>query len=33
LPDVVVGAPRDLTVKVQLRGPATNGAVIKIAAP
>ena len=33
LPDVVVGAPRDLTVKVQLRGPATNGAIIKIAAP
>lgn len=33
LPDVVVGAPRDLSVKVQLRGPATNGAIIKIAAP
>lgn len=33
LPDTVIGAPRDLTVKVQLRGPASNGAVIKIAAP
>lgn len=33
LPDNVVGAPRDLTLKVQLRGPASNGAVIKIAAP
>ena len=33
LPDNVVGAPRDLSVKVQLRGPATNSAVIKIAAP
>ena len=33
LPDVVVGAPRDLSVKVQLRGPATNSAIIKIAGP
>jgi hypothetical protein len=33
LPDNVVGAPRDLSVKVQLRGPASNGAIIKIAAP
>ena len=33
LPDVVVGAPRDLSVKVQLRGPASNSAIIKIAAP
>jgi Bacterial Ig-like domain (group 3)/Calx-beta domain/FG-GAP-like repeat len=33
LPDIVVGAPRDLFVKVQLRGPASNQAVIKIAAP
>ncbi len=33
LPDNVIGAPRDLSVKVQLRGPASNSAVIKIAAP
>jgi hypothetical protein len=33
LPDNVVGAPRDLFVRVQLRGPASNQAVIKIAAP
>jgi hypothetical protein len=33
LPDNVVGAPRDLFVKVQVRGPASNPAVIKIAAP
>lgn len=33
LPDNVVGAPRDLSVKVQLRGPASNRAIIKIAAP
>jgi hypothetical protein len=33
LPDNVVGAPRDLFVKVQVRGPASNQAVIKIAAP
>lgn len=33
LPDNVVGAPRDLSIKVQLRGPASNQAVIKIAAP
>jgi hypothetical protein len=33
LPDAVIGAPRDLFFKVQLRGPASNQAVIKIAAP
>ena len=33
LPDNVVGAPRDLFVSVQLRGPASNQALIKIAAP
>ena len=33
LPNNVVGAPRDLFVKVQLRGPASNQAVIKIAGP
>lgn len=33
LPDNVIGAPRDLHVKVTLRGPGTNEAVIKIAAP
>lgn len=33
LPETVVGAPRDLFFKVQLRGPASNEAVIKIAAP
>ncbi|HEU4712969.1 MAG TPA: choice-of-anchor Q domain-containing protein [Pyrinomonadaceae bacterium] len=33
LPDSVIGAPRDLRVKVTLRGPGTNEAVIKIAAP
>ncbi|HEU4934527.1 MAG TPA: FG-GAP-like repeat-containing protein [Pyrinomonadaceae bacterium] len=33
LPDIVVGAPRDLSVRVQLRGPASNSAIIKIAAP
>jgi hypothetical protein len=33
LPDDVVGAPRDLSLKVQLRGPATDSAIIKIAAP
>ena len=33
LPEIVVGAPRDLFFKVQLRGPASNEAVIKIAAP
>jgi hypothetical protein len=33
LPDNVVGAPRDLSVRIQLRGPASNPAVIKIAAP
>jgi hypothetical protein len=33
LPDSVVGAPRDLWVRVQLRGPASNKASIAIAAP
>jgi hypothetical protein len=33
LPDGVVGAPRDLKVMVQLRGLASNKAVIKIAGP
>src|SRR5262249_39895517 len=33
LPDAVIGAPRDLFVKVTLRGPSTNEAIIKIAAP
>jgi hypothetical protein len=33
LPDSVIGAPRDLFVKVTLRGPSTNEAFIKIAAP
>jgi CSLREA domain-containing protein len=33
LPDSVIGAPRDLRVKVTLRGPGTNEAFIKIAAP
>ena len=33
LPDDVIGAPRDLFVKVTLRGPSTNEAFIKIAAP
>jgi hypothetical protein len=33
LPDNVVGAPRDLTVKVGLRGAVSNQAVIKIGAP
>ena len=33
LPDNVVGAPRDLHVKVTLRGPSSNEAFIKIAAP
>lgn len=33
MPDNVIGAPRDLSVKVQLRGPASNSAIIKIAAP
>ncbi|HKY44257.1 MAG TPA: Calx-beta domain-containing protein, partial [Pyrinomonadaceae bacterium] len=33
LPDNVIGAPRDLRVKVTLRGPGTNEAFIKIAAP
>ena len=32
LPDSVIGAPRDLRVKVILRGPGTNEAVISIAA-
>ena len=33
LPDSVIGAPRDLRLKVTLRGPSTNEAFIKIAAP
>jgi hypothetical protein len=33
LPDDVVGAPRDLWVKVGLRGAVSNKAIIKIAAP
>ena len=33
LPENVVGAPRDLWVKVGLRGPFSNSAIIKIAAP
>jgi hypothetical protein len=33
LPDNVIGAPRDLLVKVTLRGPGSNEAFIKIAAP
>jgi hypothetical protein len=33
LPDNVIGAPRDLRVKVTLRGPGSNEAFIKIAAP
>lgn len=33
LPDNVVGAPRDLLVRVQLRGPASNKASIAITAP
>jgi hypothetical protein len=33
LPDAVTGAPRDLFVKVQLHGPGSNEAVIKISGP
>jgi hypothetical protein len=33
LPDSVVGAPRDLWVKVGLHGPFSNSAVVRIAAP
>lgn len=33
LPDNVIGAPRNLWVKVQLRGPASNQGTIRIAAP
>jgi CSLREA domain-containing protein len=33
LPESVIGAPRDLRVKVTLRGPGSNEAFIKIAAP
>ena len=33
LPDNIIGAPRDLRVKVTLRGPGSNEAFIKIAAP
>jgi Big-like domain-containing protein len=33
LPDSVVGAPRDLWLKVSLRGPFSNRGIIRIAAP
>ena len=33
LPDTVLGAPRDLFVKVSLRGPASNPGRIRIATP
>jgi hypothetical protein len=33
LPDNVIGAPRDLRVKVTLRDRISNEAIIKIAAP
>lgn len=33
LPDNVIGAPRDLWIRVQLRGPASNKASIAIASP
>ena len=33
LPDSVIGAPRDLLVKVTLHGSSTNEAFIKIGAP
>ena len=33
LPDNVIGAPRDLWLKVKLRGPGSNRAFIRIAAP
>jgi hypothetical protein len=33
LPDSVLGAPRDLWLKVGVRGPFSNSAFIKIAAP
>ena len=33
LPDNVIGAPRELWLRVKLRGPATNRASIRIAAP
>lgn len=33
LPDSVLGAPRDLWVRVSLRGPSSNRAIIKIASP
>lgn len=33
LPDNVIGAPRDLWLKVGLRGPFSNSAIIRIAAP
>ena len=33
LPDNVVGAPRDLSVKVSLRGPTSNRGILMIAAP
>lgn len=33
LPDNVIGAPRDLWLKVKVRGPGSNRAFIRIAAP
>jgi hypothetical protein len=33
LPDAILGAPGDLGLTVSLRGPASNSAVIKMAAP
>ena len=33
LPDTVVGAPRDLWVRVQHRGPASNKALIAVGGP
>jgi hypothetical protein len=33
LPDNVIGAPRDLWLKVRVRGPGSNRAFIRIAAP
>ena len=33
LPDTVVGGPRDLSLTVSLRGPASGRAVVKIAPP
>ena len=33
LPDAILGAPGDLVLTVSLRGPASNSALIKMAAP